>query len=269
MERPLVTIQGFRSKMGGLKPLLDHLVQDGLNGGRYYYVQNGQFFQDPGCQDPLSPDQVRPDTRVFRVVPLDREASPPVLAEQLKTEFKAIRNLTEHQLLDVAAHSMGGLVVRSYLDQHDDSLGKVFMGGTPHRGTRNATDGYKVVSEKISWAMAAGGVGPPALAALQYLRSVDEFPGANPALEDLNSRYAEQEARSQGFLTVGSTSFSTPSFVGEGWQAGDGLVEATGLTVEGADVEFFEGGGTKLHHTLLTDPDVFLRMKDFFGWTSA
>lgn len=264
LERPFVMVQGFRSKVGGFRPILDHLTQDGLNGGRPYYVKGGKIFSDPGCKHECQGPE--PKALVFRVVPHDRSQSPEDTANQLKEEFPAIRRFSGTEVFDVAAHSMGGLGVRKYLDENEDRLGRLMMGGTPHRGVRNATDGYKVIANQVGWAMALGGLAPTAAAALNWMRAENERPGANPLLADLNSRYDQQMARVEAAVTVGSGDFSTPAFVPGDRAPGDGLVEQSSLYVEGGRVEIFSGGATKVHHCLFSDPDVFDRMVDFYGW---
>ncbi len=271
IERPLVAVQGFASRKGAVEPLLEHLTREGSNGGQVYYVQNGKFYSDVDCRWPVPESERDEAVRIFRVVPLDREMSPAARAERLGVELEAVREFKNCRLLDVVAHSMGGLVVRHYLDRADDHLGKVLMAGTPHRGSRNATDAYKALAQGLTWALAVANVGPGAAAALEFMRSMEEYPEANPALNDLNSRFESQMARTQDYLTVGSTTISTPSFREGGREPGDGLVEGSSFRAVPQDshVEVFTEGDTLNHHTVLVDRAVFARMTEFFAWDSV
>lgn len=268
LERPLVCIQGFRSKPGGFKPLLEHLTSDGLNGRSAYYVKNGNFFLDPGCQQRVEvPD---PDTKVFRVLPNDRLQSWQTTADQLKVEFDAIKALCGPTKMDILAHSMGGLSVRAYLDKYDDQVGKLLMVGTPHRGTRNAEFARQILAHNVGWAMQIGGLTQFAAPAVELMRSVDEEPEANPALQALNSRWETQKAKTEGALTIGSSCFLTPGYANRtGWGQGDALVETSALQIEGMETKVLPGRGTKVHHTLPTDDEVFGEMTKFFGWAST
>lgn len=270
MERPLVCVQGFRSKPGGFQPLLEHLTQEQSNGGQAYYVKCGKIYLEPECETPLPENQTNPEALVFRVMPHERMQSFDVTADQLKIEMAAIKKFTGREKVDVLAHSMGGLSVRRYLDKHDDQLGKLMMLGTPQRGTRNAAFARKVLAHDMGWAMAIGGISQIAAPAVEIMRSLDEGPEANLFLKEMNDRLPEQLAKVEDALTVGADSFNTPEFGADSdWGPGDALVERSTLELEGLETVVLPGGGTKVHHTLPTDDDVFQEMIGFFEWTEA
>ena len=266
MERPLVCVQGFRSKPGGFTPLLEHLT-DGGNGERPYYVKEGKFYLDADCQEPLPEGATDSQARVFRVIPKHRLQSFEVTADQLEVEMEAIKRFTGEPKLDVLAHSMGGLSVRRYLDKHSDQLGKLMMLGTPHRGTRNAAFARKVIAHDIGWAMSLGGLTQFAGPAVEMLRSLDEEPGANPFLQEMNQRAPQQLAKVEDAITIGGHRFLTPRFGNwSGWGLGDALIERSALELPGVELKLLSGRGTKVHHTLPTDDDVFQEMVTFFDW---
>ena len=270
IERPLVCVQGFRSKPGGFKPLMDHFTEDGHNGGQAYYVKNGRFYLEPECIQPLPENHTDPNAKVFRVIPNDRFQSFEVCADQLEQEFQAIKQFTGEPKLDILAHSMGGLSVRRYLDKYDDQVGKLLMLGTPQRGTRNANFARKVIAHDVGWAVSIGGITPAAAAAVEMLRSLDEGPEANEFLKAMNDRLPQQLAKAEKAMTIGANCFLTPRAGNRtGWGGGDALVEASALTLPGLDTKIFSGRGTKIHHTLPTDDEIYQEMVEFYDWTAV
>lgn len=269
LKKPLVCVQGFRSKPGGFRPLLDHLTEGGRNGGAPYYVQGGKFFHDPECETQVGSDELDGGKKIFRVVPFNREQSFEVKADQLVKEMEAITQLTGEKEPDVLAHSMGGLSVRRYLDKNPVRLGKVMMLGTPHKGTKNADFARKVLAHNVGWALSIGGISQIAAPAVEALRAVDAEEGANPFLDQMNERWPQQEAKTEGALTIGGAGYTTPTHHDEnGYGDGDALIETSALKLPGAKVKVMDGGGTKLHHTLPTDPEIFSEMISFFDWAA-
>ena len=267
MSKPLVCVQGFRSKPGGFAPLLEHLTADGRNGGRAYYVKGGQFFLDPECRSPLEPGFKDKDARIFRVIPNDRFQNFETCADQLQTEMKAIQEFTGEAKPDVLAHSMGGLSVRRYLDKYPVKIGKLMMLGTPHLGTKNADFARKVIAHNVGWALSLGGLSVAAGPAVEALRAVGSEENANPFLDCLNSRWSEQEKKTDGAITLGGAGYETPTHDPDGFGEGDALVESSSLHLPGANVKILPG--PKLHHTLPTDPDFFQEMVSHFGWENV
>jgi hypothetical protein len=267
LKRPMVCVQGFRSKPGGFKHLLDHLTQDGKNGGHPYYVKGGQFFLDVECEQPVPEDFRDPEAKIFRVLPHDRLQSFEVCADQLAVEMKAIEEFTGERKPDVLAHSMGGLSVRRYLDKYPVEVGKLVMLGTPHLGTKNADFGRRVLAHDIGWAISLGGLAPAAAPAIEAIRAIHAEENANPFLEGMNQRWAEQEKKTDAAITFGGKYYETPTHGEGGFGEGDALVETAALQLPGAKVKILDGH--KLHHTLPTDDGVFQEMTAFFGWEVA
>ncbi len=258
LERPTVLVPGFGSRCPSeeLEPLVDHL-------GPAYYVKEGRFYSDPTC-DTLVPNPDG-DQKFFRMVPTHPFLHPTEAAEGLAQGLEAIRSLHPGPP-DAIGHSMGGLTLRTFLDQNDERLGQVGLAGTPHQGSRMATTAWKVLTEEVGWAIALSGLPAVAVGPLSALRCARECPDANPFLDDLNSRFEAQRAKTEGFLTVGVEGYTTPGFTDRGVETGDGLVAKSSLILGDAPVKMLGPGRTRLHHTMMSDPDVFQAFADHFNW---
>ena len=93
LSKPLVCVQGFRSKPGGFAPLLDHLTADGKNGGRAYYVKGGQFFLDPEFGRTLYLPGSRPQWKGLVYRPEDKEETLRLLRGwEVRERWRAIRD---------------------------------------------------------------------------------------------------------------------------------------------------------------------------------
>lgn len=261
LKRPVMLVPGFTTEITTFEPLMEHLTRDGANGGKPYYLRDGQVYLDPECSQKAEPD---PAARVFRVVPHGKWDAPPDMAAQLHQDLPAIREFTGASKVDAAAYSMGGISTRLFLDQQGDGVGKLMMIGTPNRGTRTASLCHWAVTQGVGWAMSLAGMEPAALPALAWLRSLDE--GENPQLASLNDRLEHQMQRLEDVRTVGSDGFTTPAYAEWGFAEGDSLVEAASLKLKEVCTSILPGGGTKCHQGLPDDPEVYGEMRDFFGW---
>lgn len=265
MERPVVLVPGFTTPMDPYWPLVDHLTQDGANGGKPYFVQGGQIFSDSECTHKVSQAQ-DPSARVFVIAPYTRYDTPPVFADQLKAGVEAIQRFTGAPKSDAIGYSMGGISTRLFLDQGGQGVGKFLSVGTPHQGSRAGSLARWAVKNDINWAMSLAGHAAAALAPLDWLRALGEGAGKNPNLERLNQRWPEQSASLEGALSVGADSHMTPCFNAWGWSRGDTGVEKTSLSVPGLETHIVRGGMTKSHETLMGDPDIFREMRGFLNW---
>ena len=73
------------------------------------------------------------------VFPYDWRLDIGITAEALKAKIESIIEITGNGKVDIVAHSMGGLVVKDYIDIHGAGmLGKVLLLGTPHIGSPEA-----------------------------------------------------------------------------------------------------------------------------------
>ncbi len=256
IHTPLLVMPGFIGPEGQFQPLLDHLTADGANGGRPYFVQDGQVFEDYDCTRPAQPN---PEARVFRIVLHDIQDGPEEGADQLEQAKPAVRAFCRRPDLDVAAHSQGGLAARVYAER-GHSAGKLMMVGTPNQGSRAAELSNIALKNDIFWASSMAGLGPAAAPALEWMT-----PG-NPKLSQLNDNIQNQIAHFSEMLIVGNDGFVSPVAAGR-TGPGDGLISAQALTVGDVEVKMVGGAGSKCHYTMMNDPDIFAEMVDYFGWT--
>lgn len=256
IDTPLLVMPGFLGPEGQFQGLLEHLTTDGANGGRPYYVRDGQIFEDPKCTRPAQPDS---EARVFRVVLHDIQDGPEKGADQLALAQPAVAAFTGRHQLDLLAHSQGGIAARLHADR-GHSVRKLMMVGTPNQGSRAAHLTMVALKNGVSWASSMAGVGPQALPALEWLS-----PG-NSKLNALNSRLERQKAHTESMVVVGSDGFLSP--IGPNLMGpGDGLIPTQALAVGDLEVRMVSGAGSKCHYTMMNDPEIFAEMVAFYGWS--
>lgn len=266
LSRPLLGVVGFMGRMGDTADLMEHLSEDGQNGGQTYYLKEGKIYRDTKFQDALPADWKDPQARVFQLVPRDRSQSPEVTAEQLGPALQQIQQVTGQAKVDVAAHSLGGLGARIFTTRGGQGIGRLMMVGTPNLGLRAATLAEWAVNEGVGWAMLLGNFGPQSLPALQWLRSTAD---GNPTLEKLNAQWTQQKSSLEDVKVVGSGGRRTATSDEVGWGDGDGLVHSASLALPDTDVTILPGTWSQGHISLMNDRQVFREMRDFFKWTPA
>lgn len=266
LSRPLLGVVGFMGRMGDTAHLMEHLSEDGQNGGHTYYLKDGKIYRDLKFQDAMPADWTDSQARVFQLVPRDRSQSPEVTAEQLGSALQQIQAVTGQPKVDVAAHSLGGLGARIYTTRGGGGIGRLMMVGTPNLGLRAATLAEWAVNEGIGWAMKLGNLGPQALPALQWLRATAD---GNPNLETLNSQWPQHRVRLEDVKVVGSGGRLTATSNESGWGDGDGLVNTGSLALPNTDLTILPGTWSQGHISLMNDRQVFREMRDFFKWTPA
>ena len=265
ISRPFVLVPGWTTKPDAFQELGAKLTEGGANGGKIYYVKNGEFFVDPETREKLPSKDVPKEAKVFQVVARDIHESPSLVAEELDRDFEAIRTATGASRVDVEAYSMGGLSTRIYLDRGGQAVGKLLMLGTPNRGTRFAELARHVIHRDVRWAMSMGGISLADLPALSWL-AVDDSQGRNPLLQDLNSRWPQQASRVEAVEAVGGQGQLTPATQqGMLFAPGDGLVPTERLAPPGEKPRMLPG---ELHHSHLNREGAsYKEMTRFFGWT--
>lgn len=69
--------------------------------------------------------------------PYDWRADNNITAELLKDKIQQVKNITGASRVDLVAHSMGGLVARSYIqsDNYQNDVDQIIFLGTPHKGS--------------------------------------------------------------------------------------------------------------------------------------
>lgn len=69
--------------------------------------------------------------------PYDWKQENTISGQQLKIKIEKVRNICQCQKVDIIAHSMGGLVARSYAqsDEYQNDINQIIFLGTPHEGS--------------------------------------------------------------------------------------------------------------------------------------
>ncbi|MFN8610161.1 MAG: hypothetical protein U0931_21640 [Vulcanimicrobiota bacterium] len=263
LERPLLGVVGFMGRLSDTGRLMEHLSEEGHNGGQIYYLKDDQVYRDRDFQEPMPPNWKDPEARVFQLVPRDRSQSPEITAEQIGPALQKIQAITGQAKADVAAHSLGGLGARIYATRGGQGIGKLLMVGTPNLGLRAATLAEWVVNEQIGWAMKLGNVGPAALPALEWLRAISD---GNSKLESLNAQWPKAKQGLEDVKVVGSGGRLTATSDEAGWGDGDGLVNSASLALPETETTVLPGNWTQGHISLMNDRQVFREMRDFFEW---
>ncbi|MBI3927623.1 MAG: alpha/beta hydrolase [Armatimonadetes bacterium] len=259
IHRPLLIVPGWTTAPEKFEHLVARLTAAGRNGGRAYFLREGQAYEDKECTRPVA--QVPADARVFQLVLRDRRDAPEASGPQVASALEAVALATGTERADALAYSMGGLGTRVYLDGGGARVGRLMLLGTGNQGTRFADLSRRVIERDIGWAMSMAGLKGADLPAMQWL-ALDSL-----HLRDLNSRWDQQRAHTEQALVVGSDGYLTPS---GGWwpiRGGDGLVAAGNLKVGDNPVEVVHGRGYTVHGNLPNDSEVYRKMVGFFGWT--
>lgn len=264
IQRPLVFVPGWHTHIERFGPIGQKLTENGGNGGQVAYVQKGQFFSDPTCQQPLAnPGQ---DMKVFVSVLTSNRLAPDEAQPELSQNLAAIKKVTGQDRLDVTAFSMGGLATRLYVDQNEDhGLGKVMFIATPQQGSGLAGLSLGLLDGKArgwdtQWLLVGKDVREEDRWALEWLR-----PSSQPR-SDLNSRWPKQRDSLEGVLHLGAGSRTTVGTKLSWPGKGDGMVPVASLALEGLPVEVLKDQTSK-HGELIQSPEVYLRMRDYFGWS--
>lgn len=266
LERPFMMVPGWTTERVRFAALVDKLTEGGANGGRTYFVKDGQFFADFEATKLMAESSVPADARVFETLLKDPHAPPTQVADEIERNLAAIQRATGAPKVDVDAYSMGGLGTRVYLDRGGSAVGRLMMLGTPNNGTRFAELANYIIRRDIQFAMGMAGITMADLPALQWM-TVDDRKGVlNPKLHDLNSRWPQQRAQVEDCAIVGGRGQLTPA--SEGWRLfteGDGLVPVESLSLPGTPAKVVDG--EKHHGFLNNDAEVYREMIGFFGWT--
>ena len=163
------------------------------------------------------------------------------------------------------AYSQGGLATRKFLDEGNDKIGKLMMLGTPNLGAGLA-DFSKFMYDAqdkgyaVDWLMHSKHLGPDDEASIRFMAS------DSPVLGDLNTRWDNQMAQTEGFTIVGSAVDKTLHY---GWplhQDGDTMVEKQHLAPAGVEPQLLEEGPWVKHADLPYSAQVYSKMLDHFDW---
>jgi hypothetical protein len=265
LKRPFLMVPGWDTSHDRFLTFTSKLVEDGHNGGATYYIQDGNFFADRDCREPMSAQQIPPDAKVFVSVFTEIGQSPQATAPQLQANLQAIQSVTGQEAPDILAYSQGGLATRHFLDNSEQKVGKLMMLGTPNLGSGladvskllyNAQDhGYAV-----DFMMRAEHLEPGDESSIRYMAT------DSPHLSTLNSRWDQQMTDTQGFKIVGSSETPTLHW---GWPVitgGDRMVEVENLAPEGVEKHLIGDGPWTDHRDLPYSAQVYMHAREHFGW---
>lgn len=265
LQRSVLLVPGWDTSHDRFRPLTDKLTEGGANGGKAYYLQNGQFFHDQDCNDPLPAGEVPTDAQVFVTVFNSTSEAPPTTAPQVKANLEALRRAVGGPAPDVVAYSQGGLATRTYLDQGGSDVGRLVFVGTPNMGAGLASlsnFAYKAQDKgyDVDYLLSDLGLDPEDRASMEFMTV-----GGEP-LEKLNAGWDAQMARTEGFQVVGYKGAQTFHYGLPPFQAGDGLVSAEHLAPAGVEPKFVEGEWTK-HKYLPISAGAYQEMHAYLGWS--
>jgi len=269
IERPVVLVPGWQTPEDRFDHLADKLTSNGQNGGRVYYVRDGEFFADLECSERILTAEAKSDGKVFVAVFPSVNTPPDLSAPELAKDLKAIAALTGSPKADVVGYSMGGLATRLYLDQGGEQVGKFMMLGTPNHGSSLARTSLGLLDLNswgfdTKWLLSRKPITEQDRNALGWLRPVTGGP-SNPQLADLNSRWEGQKGRTEAVRLVGSHSRPTLGryFIPV---LGDGTVPGNSLQIGDEKPHFLKDSHHRNHGLLFSNPQTYLEMRDFFSW---
>jgi len=267
IDRPIILVPGWQTPQDRFDHLAQKLTGQGANGGKVYFVKNGEFFADLDCTQRMLTRSA--DAKVFVAVFPHNNTPPNETASELARSFKAIQELTGSPKVDVTGYSMGGLATRLYLDQGGDAIGKFLMLGSPNQGSSLARSalGLLDLQEKgydVAWLLSRKPLSESDRAALGWLRPVDGG-SHNPQLSDLNSRWDQQKSRLEMVRILGSHSRPT---LGRYFlpALGDGTVASHSLAIGQQEPVYLKNSHYRNHGLLFSNPDTYLEMRSYFGW---
>ena len=262
LQRPILMVPGWDMAHDRFMTLTEKLTE---SGGQAFYVKSGEFFSDRDCTVRVPALEVPADSKVFVTVLEHLGESPHTSSPQIEANLSAIRTVTGQPKSDVFAYSQGGLATRHFLDTTEVEIGKFLMLGTPNMGS-----GMADVS-KFLYNAQDQGYDVDFLMEIEHLDIDDEaairfMATDSPELADLNSRWTEQMADTEGFLVVGSDQDWTLTWGLPPLGAGDTIVERENLTPEGVEPFLISDGDWVDHRNLPYNAEVYQQMLAHFNW---
>ena len=266
LEDPFLIAPGWTTKPDKFNDMINHLTQDGQNGGRAVYIREGVAYSDQATTEAT---EINANDRVFVAVYDDVLSPPDVTGPQLKDTTDMIKQAVSPKV-DVLGYSMGGIAVRKMLDNGDQTVDQVAFLGTPHTGTRFAGLADYIIRRDINFAMNMAGVNADHLPTMAWMKMVDpKDPQSNPQLSALNASAERQVSNTNEMISIGSSGLATITKPWGGTEGGDGLVQQSSLHLDGAETVVLPGRGNKQHGALPSDTDAFIEMAKFFDWQTA
>ncbi len=265
LKRPIMLVPGWDTSHDRFRPLTDKLTDDGANGGKTYYLRNGEFFHDQNCNEPLPHGEVPKDAQVFVTVFNNTSEAPPTTAPQVKANLEAMRRAVGGPAPDVIAYSQGGLATRTYLDQGGSDVGRLVFVGTPNMGAGLASlsnFAYKAQDQgyDVDYLLSDLGLDPEDRPSMEFMTV------GSDSLEKLNAGWDTQMARTEGFQIVGYQGAKTFHYGLPPFQPGDGLVTADHLGPAGVERAYVQGEWTE-HKYLPISAGAYQEMHRYLNWT--
>lgn len=265
LERPLLILPGWTTEPSKFDHLVAKLTEDGRNGGKAYFVKDGEVYDDPECSQRV--EQLDPQAKIFIAVYHHVLQTPPETAPQIDRSIQELQQRGLTGKLDVIGYSLGGVAARKYLDNGGQDFGKVVLLGTSNHGARLATLAREVIERDLNWALSMSGITVAHLPAMKWMSEEGPEGRDNPDLYELNENWDRQKSQAEEVLIIGSDGIQTPTQGLWPMRGGDGLVARSSLEMPDTPIEVFPGKGYKHHGQLVHDSDVYHEMTEFFGWT--
>lgn len=266
IKRPVMLVPGWDTPHDRFRPLSDKLVEGGANGGRAYYVRNGEFFSDQDCNFPLDAAELPKEAKVFVTVFNSTSESPHLTAPQLKLNLEALARVLPGPAPDVIAYSQGGLCTRTYLnDNPEATIGKLLFVGTPNLGAGLASFSNFVYRAQdqgydVDFLLSDKNLDPEDRGSIEFMTVGSEH------LNKLNADWEGQMARTEGFHVVGYKGTQTFHYGLPPLKPGDTLVTAENLAPSGVEPTFVEAPYAN-HNTLPFSPGAYQSMLRHFDWS--
>lgn len=264
LKRPLMMVPGWDMAHDRFLTITEKLTKDGEN-GQTFYIKEGQFYSDRDCNHRVPERDVPKDSKVFVSVFRDISEAPQDTAPQLAVNMQALERVTGEGKPDLFAYSQGGLAVRRYLDRTHDEVGRFMMLGTPNYGAGLAAVSTFLYDAQdkgysVDWLLRENHLTPADERSMRHLdpHSVE--------LTDLNSRWDQQMALTEGAIVVGAEDHDTVHW---GWPAtepGDAMVEKEHLAPPGVEPIILGKAEWTDHVNLPYNAQAYQVMHDHFGW---
>jgi len=240
----------------------------GYNSGDYVWNELSWYLQGDGppvnppggTYEAAQPGYLDPQGKLFNLKFSKPWQSAAKNADELERALEAVAKATGADKIDVVAHSMGCLNTRLYLDRGGSRVGKLIMLAPPNHGSIQANSELWM-REHLGVPVFPPNSDPDVKAALMDLRvhmAPEENGGecGNPFLHELNQRWDEQVARTEGVTIMVGGGVPTLEPDGSTTVQGDGFVPWSSSVMPGVRLETYIDPTRDTHGRLLRDPEV-------------
>ncbi len=222
LDRPVLLTHGFNGKAIEWFGLKNFLSTNPHN-------EFGAVFQKGKEEEFRQAIRANPDAKIF-AMNFDKPYRSYRDEVQEFTEAVKILNEETGGEIDVVAHSRGGLVARTHLDQGHDGIRKLVQIATPNHGALEAD--LALASDKLGVYKHYEDAAHQTLKDLSLDTTWLGMPN-NPYLHALNERWPEQSAKVETTIIAG-LGIPTPDYNWKLHSDGDGMVTARSAYLPGA-----------------------------------